>query len=995
MTTCGVNQGIGPLPSDPDNNSVLSAVPKFGGIEVFWTYPTTNPHALAHVNLYRSQSSDPVTKTLHRVVTGDSFFDRSEDATSNEEFFYWIEFVSINGTVGALIGPVSAIARPTVQDVLAMLQGEILLSNLNTTLQSEIARIEANKQDIITEQLARVASFDSLELLLQDYGIQLADIDAQVIDRFNTLVDEDEALSQRIEAVVATSGDNSAAVAQEAQARADADDALATRIDSVQAETDDNTAAITNEATARTDADSALASDIQTVQSNVDNNTASIQSEAQTRADEDTALAEQINTVAAAAFKVFRQNTAPDATADSLNENDLWVDTANGNRLFQWDGSAWVDIQDEDIAGAFAAIQDEQTARVQGDDALAQDITTLEASIGRKTRTYFQTTPPPAIAVENEGDLWIDTNDDNHLYRWDGSQWVSIRDGGVQAAIDDAAEAQSTADGKIESFYQDNPPTAKALGDLWFDTNDNNKSYRWNGSNWVTTQDGGIADALQAASDAQATADGKVVTFFQPTAPTAEGIGDLWIETDNNNKLYRWDGSQWLDATNLGTRVFRQDNEPTADNVGDIWFKENQDDKAYRWDGSNWIPLGLLNLTEVSAVVQDYNTAQVGFCLIGGNPTGQYNTKSACESNSGTWVELAALAQAVKGVQITDGTQTLSIEQQMTAHRNDLGGLEGQYTVKIDANGKVAGFGLASEPNDTTGGSFTTFQINVDRFAIVNTTNDQPVVPFYVQAGEVFIDAAVIADATISTAMIENAAITSAKIQNGAVTNLKIGNEIKSNNFITGSQGWRILKNGDIELNNAVFRGDLEGANGTFNGTIYAENIEGDVVDAATDPKTTPFNVTSTWQTLVQFLIEIPTGKEYSLFISNPALYWYYNNPTIDNSGSDLNGYYAANIILSQRFLLDDVEISAYDFFKFNNQYLSRHERAPSNEGIVSGLPFNRKFTDSNDQSVIKVQLKAVNTLPGGTNSTFVSNVPAYASVSAYFSPEGGLISAS
>jgi len=42
-----------------------------------------------------------------------------------------------------------------------------------------------------------------------------------------------------------------------------------------------------------------------------------------------------------------------------------------------------------------------------------------------------------------------------------------------------------------------------------------------------------------AASAAQATADGKIVTFFQADIPTATDAGDLWVHTGDKNKLYR------------------------------------------------------------------------------------------------------------------------------------------------------------------------------------------------------------------------------------------------------------------------------------------------------------------------------------------------------------------------------------------------------------------------------------------------------------------------
>lgn len=58
----------------------------------------------------------------------------------------------------------------------------------------------------------------------------------------------------------------------------------------------------------------------------------------------------------------------------------------------------------------------------------------------------------------------------------------------------------------------------------------------------------GIDDALNDAATAQATADDKVTTFYQASAPTAVAVGDLWFDTDDSNKLYRWSGSAWVEA---------------------------------------------------------------------------------------------------------------------------------------------------------------------------------------------------------------------------------------------------------------------------------------------------------------------------------------------------------------------------------------------------------------------------------------------------------------
>ncbi len=71
-------------------------------------------------------------------------------------------------------------------------------------------------------------------------------------------------------------------------------------------------------------------------------------------------------------------------------------------------------------------------------------------------------------------------------------------DDGVTEEIE---TAQATADGKNKVYRQSSAPTTGpfATGDLWFDTDDDNKHYRWNGSEWVgfTLGDGAL-DSISA-----------------------------------------------------------------------------------------------------------------------------------------------------------------------------------------------------------------------------------------------------------------------------------------------------------------------------------------------------------------------------------------------------------------------------------------------------------------------------------------------------------------
>ena len=86
----------------------------------------------------------------------------------------------------------------------------------------------------------------------------------------------------------------------------------------------------------------------------------------------------------------------------------------------------------------------------------------------------------------------------------------------------------------------------------------------------------------------------------------------------------------------------------------------------------------------------------------------------------------------------SDGTG-VSIEQRAEAVEDKTDGLRGQYTVKIDVNGYVSGFGLASAaPID--GSPYSEFAVRADRFYIANPTLKTESMPFIVQTTSKVID---------------------------------------------------------------------------------------------------------------------------------------------------------------------------------------------------------------------------------------------------------------
>lgn len=224
---------------------------------------------------------------------------------------------------------------------------------------------------------------------------------------------------------------------------------------------------------------------------------------------------------------IFIQTTAPVAGVggipDPIPDFSRWYDSDDDNHPYYWTGSAWVSLEDPRI-GANANAITNLTANLSTTNTNVAANTTLAQG---KITTFFQDDTPTAVAT---GDLWVDTNDKNKLYRWSGSAWVAARDTDISQAITNAATAQSTADSKILTFIQDDMPSG-SVGDLWIDSNDSNKLYRHNGTTFVAVRDAGIdanANAITAL-DSTVVAQGNTVTALSASNTTL--TADLTFRT--------------------------------------------------------------------------------------------------------------------------------------------------------------------------------------------------------------------------------------------------------------------------------------------------------------------------------------------------------------------------------------------------------------------------------------------------------------------------------
>jgi hypothetical protein len=639
--------------------------------------------------------------------------------------------------------------------------------------------IDENEALILTEQTVRADETSALASSITTLSATVGDNAASIVTEAQARADADVAIVQTVDALSVLVDENAGSIIEESTARADADtvivqtsQTLLARFGVAQQDTYDplttyalddevvylgvvykalelttgntptntnywqpiNTvsadinSAVTSESEARVSADEAIGLRIDAIDVLVDENAGEIVNETQARATADEVIVASSQKLLGR-FGIAEADTYSAATTYATGDEVVYLgvvykalQATTGNiptDVLYWEEIATVD------ADVTAKIDAESAIRVAAEDAIAQSVTTLSATVSTTTST-------------------------------------------AETALANAATAQSTADGKIDSFYQDTAPVSANEGDFWIDTDDGNKLYRWDSTletaGWVEVQDDQIQTAIDNAATAQSTADGKITTFYQTEPPTAEGVGDLWVDTDDKNKLYRWDGTSWATirdqeiTENAALISDEQTARATADaalaQTASTIFAALDIPKADTYNAAtdylvgqgaiyNGLPYicildstGNLPTDEVywsevettSGAILDNNTVRIGYCTLDGNVT-DAKDKASCELALGTWTSDTAIVTAAKQIKLKqpDGSYAV-IETAAGAYADDLGDIRSQYTVTIDNNGNVSGFGLVSDIID--GNPTSAFIVKADQFAIGGTEGAAGAYPF-------------------------------------------------------------------------------------------------------------------------------------------------------------------------------------------------------------------------------------------------------------------------
>ena len=184
--------------------------------------------------------------------------------------------------------------------------------------------------------------------------------------------------------------------------------------------------------------------------------------------------------------------------------SDGVVLSSNANRVSGFTASDWVKkINDTEDLDAFVSVTYTPT------------VTSLQNQIDGKVESWYTvSTSDPKSAwtdaptrAKHDGDMWYQTDTKlSYYYSSSTNSWNLIDDAKAIQALADAATAQATADGKISSYYMSTLAAANVMSNAWTATEktnnigdlvvvwddstlNNNGTWRWNGTNWVTTRD--------------------------------------------------------------------------------------------------------------------------------------------------------------------------------------------------------------------------------------------------------------------------------------------------------------------------------------------------------------------------------------------------------------------------------------------------------------------------------------------------------------------------
>ena len=369
------------------------------------------------------------------------------------------------------------------------------------------------------------------------------------------------------------------------------------------------------------------------------------------------------------------------------------------------------------------------------------------------------------LEVESSSTTRLDTNIQNTSSYWDIRKQVKY--------------AIQSADGKTTNYYSPEPPYTKdgKIGDTWFDTDDDNRMYTWDGEKWVSMQFG--FDAIKDKAIQTTKIGDKAVTWEQidNLAITAEKLADAAVTAEKiKDKVIA--AEKLVDGCITAEKI--KDKVITATKIVDGCITADQiKDAAINGTKIEAAAIGTAHIQNAAIDNAKIANGAIDNAKIGTAAIDTVNIKDGAIDNAK--IANGAITNAKIGTAAIDTTK---IEN-------------GAITNAKIENGAITNAKIGTAAIDT---------VNIKDGAI-NTAciANAAITGALIENGSIgnahitngAISSAKIQNGAITNALIENAAITTAKVKDGAITNAKISN-LDAGKITTGTLNAGRIAIGDM-----------------------------------------------------------------------------------------------------------------------------------------------------------------------------------------------------
>lgn len=686
-TTIGfVDDGQVDVTNTPPTPTGFTASGGFRVVNLLWDYPLyTGPnHSHTEIYSYPSDSlADAISAGVTGVIRGRGYSDPVGGGVTR---YYWIRHVNEAGTVGPWNSTSGTIATTSsdVDELLTTLTDSITESQLATSLTTTLDGFE-----------------DDIAALETTYG--------------------STASAATSAAAAATSASNAAS--SEAAALGAESDAIQAAADALQAQTDAETAesnAQTSETNAATSESNAAtsASAASTSATGAAGSASSASQSATTAANSATAAGNSASAAATSESNAATYATSAGTASTAASQAQLDAETAESNAQTSENNAASSATSAAGSAStaSTAATNAANSATAAGNSAGAASTSASNAASSATSAGQSATASQTARVAAETAETNAETAETNAA-----TSESNAATSESNAATSASSAAQSASSATASQTAAGQSASAAATSETNAATSASNAGT--SETNAATSESNAAGSASSAATSATNAAN----------SATAAGNSASAANTSASNAA--------TSATNAGTSASAAQASQTAASTSASNASTSEGNAASsETNAASSASAAATSATNAAASETNAGTSASSASTSANTATTQASSAATYASNAATSATNAATsetnaansassaASTVNGLtaRLDDVNDTgtggaVTVEQAYSATATNSGNitdLQGQYTVKIDANGHVAGFGLANTAT-SAGGSTSEFFVNADKFAIL------------------------------------------------------------------------------------------------------------------------------------------------------------------------------------------------------------------------------------------------------------------------------------